>query len=257
MRNYSVEEMRALAAALPGTGVQRGDGPAHFAAGPFYPADLRERAAEYERLIPLLRLAADALEREIAADPKCGPEERAHVAASLPVEPATYTNSAIIVGQPPEPTGVYVRFNEAPPVEPATCEHGSERDPIYGLFDCETLGPVSGAAPTEPKAMQWRLSPVASLRNLADDVVNWVKKHGGEARYEPDRGGPTGANHWNSERIEVRTADGWAPAKPGDWIEWTDEWFHVNEVPDAGPGKWRDPKIRAFRVSGAAPEKTP
>jgi hypothetical protein len=69
MRTYSAAEAEALRAALPMTGARRG--PAQSACGPYYPTELRYRAEKYERLIPLLRLAADALEREIAADPRC------------------------------------------------------------------------------------------------------------------------------------------------------------------------------------------
>ena len=48
-----------------------GTGPAHHAAGDYWPVALRRRAAEFEWLAPRYRLAADALEREIAADPRC------------------------------------------------------------------------------------------------------------------------------------------------------------------------------------------
>lgn len=68
-RNYSTDEIRALRAAFGLEAPMRG--PAQHACGPYWPGELRTQAKQYERLIPLLRLAADALEREIAADPRC------------------------------------------------------------------------------------------------------------------------------------------------------------------------------------------
>lgn len=45
-------------------------GPAQFAGGPYWPDELERRAQRLEALIPHLRLAAAALRREIAADPR-------------------------------------------------------------------------------------------------------------------------------------------------------------------------------------------
>ena len=39
-------------------------GPAWYGGGPGWPAELRRKAAEMERLAPIYRLAADAMERE-------------------------------------------------------------------------------------------------------------------------------------------------------------------------------------------------
>ena len=72
-RNYSDAEVEALRRAFRGADDPTKRGPAQHACGPYYPAMLRERADDYEKLIPKLRLAADALEREIANDPRCQP----------------------------------------------------------------------------------------------------------------------------------------------------------------------------------------
>lgn len=64
-RNYSAEEAAALLAA----GLTVARGPAQFAGGDWWPAELEARAAKAEALVPKLRLAASALRREIALDP--------------------------------------------------------------------------------------------------------------------------------------------------------------------------------------------
>jgi hypothetical protein len=45
-----------------------GRGPTEYATEPGWPGFLRSKAAEMERLAPLYRLAADAMEREIEID---------------------------------------------------------------------------------------------------------------------------------------------------------------------------------------------
>jgi hypothetical protein len=64
-RHYSPEEARAFRAA----GMDPTGGPAQFAGGHWWPDLLERRAVEAEASVPLLRLAAAALRREIAADP--------------------------------------------------------------------------------------------------------------------------------------------------------------------------------------------
>jgi hypothetical protein len=49
---------------------KRGEGPAEYAGGDWWPTELEKRAAEFERLIYHYRNAAAALRREIAADPR-------------------------------------------------------------------------------------------------------------------------------------------------------------------------------------------
>jgi hypothetical protein len=65
-RQYSAEERAALRAA----GLNATDGPAQFAGGHWWPDELDRRADEAEALFPKLRVAAAALRREIAADPR-------------------------------------------------------------------------------------------------------------------------------------------------------------------------------------------
>jgi hypothetical protein len=64
-RRYSADEMRAFKAA----GLDPTQGPPQFASGHWWPDELERRANEAEALVPLLRLAAAALRREIAIDP--------------------------------------------------------------------------------------------------------------------------------------------------------------------------------------------
>lgn len=81
VRTYSTDEHAAFKRAnrhfnwQAGGGYKAGEGPAEYASGRYWPDHMRAEAARLERLIPYLRLAADALEREIAADPRCTTEE--------------------------------------------------------------------------------------------------------------------------------------------------------------------------------------
>lgn len=99
--------------------------------------------------------------------------------------------------------------------------------------------------PTEPKAMQWLKFADDALRtDEARQIVAWVNANGGEARYEPyGHGSPS----YPRPHVAVRTADGWAYAKPGDWIEKTDEWFEYMRHGSTAT------RTRAFRVSGEKP----
>lgn len=71
MRIYDGAELAALRAVnnheWPGAGDPAERGPAQFAGGAYWPEELRRKADEFDRLAPLYRLAADALEREIAS----------------------------------------------------------------------------------------------------------------------------------------------------------------------------------------------
>jgi hypothetical protein len=68
-RSYTAEEASALRVIFPNTGAT--GGPAQYASGTYWPDELERRADEFERRIPKLRLAAKALRREIANDPRC------------------------------------------------------------------------------------------------------------------------------------------------------------------------------------------
>lgn len=66
-RCYSPEEAAALrACGFVGADVNV----PHFAGGSYWPDELERRADEAQRLVPKLRLAAAALRREIARDPR-------------------------------------------------------------------------------------------------------------------------------------------------------------------------------------------
>lgn len=74
VRTYSNEEhnaFRAISRRVWGDPYRPERGAAQFAGGDYWPSELGRLADEMERLIPLYRLAADALRREIAADPRC------------------------------------------------------------------------------------------------------------------------------------------------------------------------------------------
>lgn len=74
VRTYTHAEHRAFRAVSHrewGQGYEPGNGPAEYAGGTYWPAELRAQAERMQRLIPLYRLAAGALEREIASDPRC------------------------------------------------------------------------------------------------------------------------------------------------------------------------------------------
>jgi hypothetical protein len=64
-RHYSPDEARGFRAA----GMDPTGGPAQYAGGDWWPDLLEFRADEAAASVPLLRLAAAALRREIAADP--------------------------------------------------------------------------------------------------------------------------------------------------------------------------------------------
>lgn len=64
-RHYSAEELHALRKAKMLNKGEPGRGPAYYACGPYWPAELERQADEAERLIPELRLAARALRREM------------------------------------------------------------------------------------------------------------------------------------------------------------------------------------------------
>lgn len=97
VRRYSLEEhgaFRAVSHREWGEAYQIGRGPAEFAGGAYWPAELNRRANQMERLIPLYRLAADALAREILADPRCEtpePPPETNQAAALASEEDTMT----------------------------------------------------------------------------------------------------------------------------------------------------------------------
>lgn len=74
IRTYSIREhtaFRAVSRREWGQRYEQGAGPAEYAGGSYWPTELRRKAEEMERLTSLYRRAADALEREIATDPRC------------------------------------------------------------------------------------------------------------------------------------------------------------------------------------------
>lgn len=66
-REYRDDELAALR--LVGMTHEKGRGAAYYATGDYWPRQLRENARQAERSIVALRLAADAMEREIARWP--------------------------------------------------------------------------------------------------------------------------------------------------------------------------------------------
>lgn len=73
MRRYSEAEHRSFRAVSRrewGQSYERGEGPAEYAGGDWWPTELERKAAEFERLIVHYRNAAAALRREIAS--RCG-----------------------------------------------------------------------------------------------------------------------------------------------------------------------------------------
>lgn len=85
-RSYSPSELAAFKSVShrewnePFEARGEGSGPPFYAGGSGWPNELRRKAAEFERLAPRYRLAADAMEREIAAE--TAHDEQAAVAAT-------------------------------------------------------------------------------------------------------------------------------------------------------------------------------
>jgi predicted nucleic acid-binding Zn ribbon protein len=123
-----------------------------------------------------------------------------------------------------------------PQPEPAKCLHGFIGPHRVGIPAHQS--PWCIWEPCPVKAMQWNGHARADRVQLTDGVnaeqiIAWVNANGGEAELRNDQSGP---------HIAVRTANGRAYAKPGDWITMT----------DAAVPHWTGSTARAFRVSGTA-----
>jgi predicted nucleic acid-binding Zn ribbon protein len=123
-------------------------------------------------------------------------------------------------------------------IEHAYAEHPGRANERIGRRWTAFGSDVGIWEPCPVKAMQWNGHARADRVQLTDGVnaeqiIAWVNANGGEAELRNDQSGP---------HIAVRTANGRAYAKPGDWITMT----------DAAVPHWTGSTARAFRVSGTA-----
>ncbi len=97
------------------------------------------------------------------------------------------------------------------------------------------------------ESMRWNGLRPDGLGDFDTDaklIVSWVNSHGGAGRYYPACRCAEHQCGFTNQSIAVRTADGWAYAKPGDTIHMTDKVFW----PSVGhPGEPRR-RTRVFTV---------
>lgn len=224
-----------------------------------HPKATRERATfPLDVPPPNLHLAARSCCGDSHFGDGCDPEARAEYESGtpgdekppeLPVEPLSVGDVKRVwtdaIQQVAASDGSYtveiggVAITKAGGGKPQQCEPESM---VWGACRCAEKRGLSGCicAPCGCDGSQ------DHQRAGAEQIVAWVNANGGEARYVPN-GEDTPIGWSGYPRIAIRTAYGWAYAKPGDRIVKGDEWFDFIQTK---PGMLPDEvRLREFTVS--------